>query len=94
MKRMNKRIVAIILEVIPIVSAIINYILIVWEGYNSLDVMIPFTTIVSLFGIAFFFVGRKLDNENVLVKILGILDWLATFSIIGIYIIVIIIFAW
>ena len=49
-------------------------------------------TFTSFFGFVFFFIGRKLNKESKIVRILGIFDWLATFYVIALYTIVIFIF--
>ena len=86
---MNKKNIAIILEIIPIISAPISYILIT-SPYNSK--IAKFLILTSFLGFVFFFIGRKLNKENKVVKVLGILDWLATLYVVLLYTIVIFIF--
>ena len=86
---MKRKIITIILQLIPIVSAPISYILIT-SPYNSKITKI--TILFAFLGFVFFFIGRKLDKESKIVKVLGILDWLATLYVILLYIMVIFIF--
>jgi hypothetical protein len=41
--------------------------------------------IFAFFGFVAFFIGRKQASEDKTVKILGVLDWIATAIIVGIY---------
>lgn len=82
-----------IAETIPLVSAVVSYILIV----SSLDSdwirqVISITFLLAFFGFVFFFIGRGLAKSDKTVRILGILDWLATIYVIAIYVIAIFIF--
>ena len=86
---MNKKIIAIILEIIPILSAIISFILLLIPyGSTTISKIIPITFLFAFLGFIFFFVGRKLCKEKI-VKILGIIDLVSTVSIIVVYIIAI-----
>lgn len=90
---MNKKIIAIIAEIIPLVSAVVSYTLIV----SSLDSdlirqVISITFLLAFSGFAFFFIGRRLAKESRAVRILGIFDWLATLYVIAIYVIAIFMF--
>ncbi len=87
---MKKKIIAIIIELIPIISTIISFLLIAIP-YNSriLKKVIEATFLLSSLGFVFFFIGHKIDKENKIVKFLGILDCIATLFIIAIYIIAI-----
>ena len=90
---MNKKIAAIIAEIVPIVSAVAAYALIL----SALDAawvrrVIAVTMLLAFLGVAVFFVGRKLAGGDRAVKILGILDCLATAFVIGLYVIAIIAF--
>lgn len=90
---MSKRSIAVILESLPIASAILYYILFSLHADTGLiRVLLYITMIIAFLGFAFFFFGRKLAGEDKTVKVLGILDWAATLSIIGFYILAIISF--
>lgn len=75
-----------IVKFIPVISAVVSYILILgpfnasWVGKVT-----GVTVILAFLGFAFFFVGRRLAGEDNLVKILGILDILSTVSIVVLY---------
>ena len=84
---MNKKIIAIILEIIPIVSAILTYVLI-WGPFEGMTLVSGITMLIALFGFVFFIVGRLLAKEEKAVTILGIFDILATLSMIFIFVIV------
>ena len=92
-EKMNKKIVAIILEIIPIVSTIMSVMLIVLD-YNSklIERIVSITTLLAFFGFVFFFIGRKLLKEDRMVQVLGILDLLATIYVLGLYTIAIFVF--
>lgn len=83
---MNKKNIAIILELIPIVSALISFVLFKLE-YDSeiITSLIDITILLSFLGFIFFFIGRKLDKDDNTVKVLGILDWFATVYVIVFY---------
>lgn len=88
-----KKIIAIILEIIPIVSAVISYPLLV----SSLDspvvrLIIAVTFLCAFFGFVFFFIGRMLAKNDKAVRILGVFDLLATLYIVGIFIVAIFVF--
>lgn len=88
-----KKTVAIILEMIPIISAVVAYPLLV----SSLDsdlvrAVIAFAFLFAFLGFVFFFIGRALAKGDKFVKVLGILDCLATAFIIGIYVVAILVF--
>lgn len=70
---------AIILELLPVISAPLSYLLLITDN-NSRFVggMFGVTLLLSFLGFVFFFIGRKLAKGNKAVLILGILDWLAT----------------
>ncbi len=87
---MNKKTIAIIAELIPLVSAVVSYVLVV----SSLDSkiirqVISITFLLAFLGFVFFFIGRGLAKNDKAVRILGIFDWLATIYVIAIYIIAI-----
>lgn len=87
---MKKKFIAIILELIPILSAIISFILIVLN-YDT-DIVrytIKLTVLLSFVGFIFFFIGRFIEKKDKLVKVLGLFDCFATLYIIIMYIIAI-----
>ena len=84
-----KKIIAIILELIPIISGIISYLFVFIFKTSSYINAIPF--LITFLGFIFFLVARKIYNDRV-IKILGILDIICTFLIIVFYILVIFIF--
>ena len=90
---MNKKTLAILLEAIPIVSAVVSISLIL-SPYNSAPIrrINSAAVLLAFFGFAFFFVGRRLAKADRVVRILGIFDWLATASIVILYTIAIISF--
>lgn len=88
-RKKMKRTTAIIIELIPVVSAISALFLLkrdVDSAFIRSITMIVF--IFAFLGFVAFFIGRKLAGEDKMVKILGILDWIATAVIVGIYAIV------
>ena len=85
-----KKTIAIIVGVIPVVSAIIAIFLMISHfDSTAIRTVINTTTFLGFLGFVFFFVGRKLAGGDKTVRILGILDLLATVSIVGFYIIAI-----
>ena len=87
---MMKKTIAIILEVIPLFSAVISFMLIKLNNNSELlKYAIMITMSLAFFGFIFFFVGKKLNKTDKIVQILGILDWLATVYVIVLYTIVI-----
>ena len=83
---MNKKTIAIILEIIPIISAPITYLLIVFGPDSGLlRSIITVTMLLAFLGFVFFFIGRKLAKQERAVRILGIFDILATLAVIGFY---------
>ena len=83
---MTKRTTAIIIELIPVLSVISALLLL------NRDIDSPFLRIITMivfifafFGFVAFFRGRKQAGEDKTVKILGVLDWIATAIIVGIY---------
>jgi len=83
---MTKRTTAIIIELIPVLS-VISALLLLKRDIDSpfLRIITMIVFIFSFFGFAAFFTGRKLAREDKTVKILGVLDWIATAIIVGIY---------
>ena len=85
---MNKKIIAIIAELIPIVSTVTSYTLIVSNIDSGLiRNVITVTMVLAFLGFAFFFIGRKLSKEDKAVRVLGILDLLMPLLVIGFYVI-------
>ena len=86
---MDKRKAAIILELIPIVSALISLLLIVSPlDSGAVATIITITMLLASFGFVFFILGHVLVKGDKAVKILGIFDWLATAYVIGVYVLV------
>ena len=83
---MNKRTIAIVLEALPVISALLFFILL-WSSVDTdlVRALIKISMLIAFFGFVFFFVGRRLAKGDTAVRILGILDILATLSIIGFY---------
>ena len=81
---------AIILEIIPVVSAIIFNVL-VRAPFDS--AVLRWAGLITMFlglaGFVFFFIGRKLAGGDKTVLLLGILDWLATAAVISVYVLAI-----
>ena len=91
---MTKRTTAIIVEIVPIVSAISALVLINRDTDSSLlRTATAVVFILAFLGFAAFFVGRKLAKEDKLVRVLGVLDWIATACIVGIYVLALIVMA-
>ena len=84
---MNKRIIALILELIPIISEPISYLLIM-SSHDSVMIrrIISVTMLLAFLGFVFFFIGRRLAKGDRAVRILGILDWFATLFVIAFYV--------
>ena len=86
---MDMRKIAIILELIPIVSALVSLILIVMPlDSGASGTVIAITMLLASFGFVFFIFGRVLAKGDKLVKILGIFDWFATVYVICVYVLV------
>ena len=83
---MTKRTAAIIIELIPILS-VISALLLLKRDIDSpfLRIITAVAYIIAFFGFVAFLLGRKLASEDKTVKILGILDWIATAIIVGTY---------
>jgi hypothetical protein len=85
-----KKTIAIIAGVIPAVSAVITIFLMVSHFDSAvIRTVINITTFLGFLGFVFFFAGRKLAGGDKTVRILGVLDLLATASIVGFYIVAI-----
>ncbi len=84
---MDKKNAAIFVQLVPIISAIISFILIeISYDAELITWIIYITTILAFFGFVFFFIGRKLCKKDKVVQILGILDWLSTVYVILLYV--------
>ena len=87
---MRKKMIAVIVEIIPVISAVISFLLL-FSDLDSQPVrqIIWVTMLLAFLGFVFFFIGRRLAKEDRMVRILGILDWLATVCVIGLYVLAI-----
>ncbi len=85
-----RKTIAILLEILPVISAPIAYLLVI-SDYNSplIRAVIGITFLMAFLGFVFFLIGRKLAKEDKAVRILGIFDCLATLFIVAIYVIAI-----
>ena len=83
---MTKRTTAILIELIPIIS-VISALLLLKRDTDSpfLRIITAAAYLFAFFGFIAFFIGRKLAGDDKTVKILGVLDWIATAIIVGIY---------
>lgn len=87
---MSRKTIAIITELIPVASAILSFIMLaVPNDLWIVKQIIPISFFLAFLGFVFSFIGRKLAGNDVMVRILGIMDWLATLSIVVIYILAI-----
>lgn len=85
---MNKRNVAIIAEIVPILSTVICYLLIRFApGTGVASKIVSITVLLAFLGFVFFFVGRALCKGDKVVKILGIFDILSTLFIVVLYVV-------
>lgn len=85
---MNKKALAVALELIPIISAPLAIILIVSNiDSQIIRSLIVVFTLLAFLGFVFFFIGRKIAKEEKLVRVLSLLDILATVAIICLYLI-------
>ena len=79
---MNKNTSLAIVKLIPVISVIVSYILILGPYSDAwVSKVTGVTVILSFLGFVFFFIGRKFAREDRMLKILGILDILSTASI-------------
>ena len=87
---MNRKTAAILVEIIPILSAAVSFPLIL-SAYDSalIQRVISITMLLAFLGFLFFIIGRKLAKEDKLVRILGVLDLLATVCVVVFYILAI-----
>ena len=84
-----KKAVALILESIPVLSALTTYPLIFMKADGDIiRWIINITMALAFLGFVFFITGRKLAKDHKPVRILGIFDLIATASVIGFYILV------
>ena len=90
---MNNKTILKITKLIPVISAVLSYILILGP-FNAAWVskVTGVTVILAFLGFVFFFIGRKTAGEDRVLKILGILDILSTISIVVLYTLAIISF--
>ena len=88
---MNKKTVLTIIKLIPVVSAVVAFILVF--SSMSAGILTTVTVLLAFFGFVFFFIGRKAAKGDKTLKILGILDLLSTLAIILMYVLVFIAFA-
>ena len=90
---MDKKTIVITAKLIPVISAVLSYILILGP-FNAAWVskVTGVTVILAFLGFVFFFIGRKTAGEDRVLKILGILDILSTVSIVVLYALAIISF--
>ena len=87
---MSRKTIAIITELIPVASAILSFIMLtVPNDPWIVKQIIPISFFLAFLGFVFFFVGRKLAGNDVMVRVIGVMDWLATLSIVVIYILAI-----
>jgi hypothetical protein len=86
--KMNNKKIAIITELIPIISAPLS-ILLIMSALDSKVIrsIISVTMIFGFLGFMAFLIFRKAGKEDKTVRILGIMDLLATFVVIGFYMI-------
>ena len=88
---MNRKTVLTILKLIPVVSAVLAYILI----FSSAEAgaITTIAVLLAFFGFVFFFIDRKSAKEDKTLRILGWLDLLSTASMVVLYVIVLLAFA-
>lgn len=86
-RKMAKRTTAIIIELLPLLS-VISALLLLKIDIDSpcIRIITMLIFILAFFGFVAFFIGRNLASEDKTVKILGVLDWIATAIIVGIYV--------
>ena len=80
---MNRKTFLTIIKLIPVVSAILAYILIFSSAHAG--TLTTAATLLAFFGFVFFFIGRKQAKEDKALKILGWLDILSTAAVIVLY---------
>jgi len=90
---MKNRTAVILLKLIPVIAAPLAYILMIFlASSKAVGNIIAILTLLGFLGFAFFFIGRKHFREDKAVRILSILDILATLIVVGIYIIAMMVF--
>ena len=68
---MIRKTIAIILEMIPLISIAISF--------AGISIRInQVSLLIAVLGFAFSFAGRKLAKEDRIVRVIGVLDWLMT----------------
>ncbi len=83
---MDKKHIVITAQLIPVISAIVSYLLIFGSFKAAwISKVTGVTVILAFLGVGFFFIGRRLAKEDRTLKILGILDILSSISIIVLY---------
>ena len=83
---MDKKNIVITAKLIPVISALVSYLLIFGSFKAAwISKVTGVTVILAFLGVGFFFIGRKLAKDYKAVKILGILDILSTVSIVVLY---------
>ncbi len=88
-----KRKLAITIEVIPVIAAILSIGLIVSPySSNAVRGVINISTLLAFMGFIFFFVGRKMDKEDNMVRILSIAALLSGVCMVAFYIVAIMVF--
>ncbi|MBO6047089.1 MAG: hypothetical protein J6P61_04965 [Erysipelotrichaceae bacterium] len=87
---MNKKTIIKFLEKIPIICALLSFVLLVLPiDAPIIKTIMSFTIPLAFLGFVFFFVGRKFCKEDKTVRFLGYLDLLATVFVIVLYILAI-----
>ena len=83
---MDKKNIVITAKLIPVISAVLSYLLILGPFKAAwISKVTGVTVILAFLGVGFFFIGRRLAKEDRTLKILGILDILSSISIIVLY---------
>lgn len=83
---MDRKTIVTIVKLIPVISVILSYMLILGPFHSELIKDISGVTVILAFlGFMFFFIGRRTAKEDKFVKILGILDILSTVLIVVLY---------
>ena len=87
---MNRKTAAVIVELIPVVSAVLGLVFVLSSIETALTrKLTPVLFVLAFCGFVFYYIGRRICRGDRIVKLFGILDWLATFSIIGFYVLAI-----
>ena len=86
---MTRKTIAIIIEIIPIIAAVLAYVLILSDfSTEGIRGIVAGAVLVAFLGFVFRLIGHKVagsSRTDQVLRILGILDWLATLSIVGLY---------